>query len=166
MERDAGPPGGARARPDQRLAALHAAADARAGADAHEPGGLEEPEQVAPEDPLRRRRLPRPDREAQLARAGELVGDLEARVAAADDEPAPGREVARLAVGGAAELDDAPDPGAPRSPARAGPGTARSRPRPAVVERTAGQLDPVAARGGAQPGPAAVELDGELEAPA
>ena len=68
---------------------------------------VEVPEQVAPEDPLRQRRLARADRQVHLARSGQLLRDLEARVAAADDEDAPVRYGLRRAVGRAVHLHDA-----------------------------------------------------------
>ena len=87
------------------------------------PVGVEVPEQVAAEDALRQRRLARSDRQVDLARARQLLGDLEAGVAAADHEHRPFGRVARAS--GTRCCGAAPPPGrdARRSPARTGPGT-------------------------------------------
>ena len=69
----------------------------------HEAGGLQEAEQIAAEDPLRQRHLARPDGEVHLAGGGELLGNLEAGVAAANHEH-PAGHVGRRAVVGAVEL--------------------------------------------------------------
>ena len=54
-----------------------------------QPSRHEPPEEVAAEQPLRQWRLARADGEVDAVRGGELLGDLEAGVAAADDENRP-----------------------------------------------------------------------------
>ena len=56
--------------------------------------GLEIAEQVAAEQPLRQRRLPRADGEVHLVRRRELLGDLVAGVAAAHHQHGPAGNVA------------------------------------------------------------------------
>ena len=59
---------------------------------------VELPEEVTPEHALRQRRLARADREQDLVRGRQLLRDLKAGVAAADDEDAAVRYVVRPAV--------------------------------------------------------------------
>ena len=99
VQLDAEPARAARAGADERLALAHAPADPRARRHAHEPERDQPVEQVAPEHPLRQRRLAGADREVHLARRGELLRDLEAGVAAADHEHRPVGQVGRAAVG-------------------------------------------------------------------
>ena len=106
VELDAEAACGARRGADQAVAVLHPPADARVDRLAHQPGGDEEGEDVAPEDALGQRHLAGADGEVDLVGAGELLGDLEAGVAAADHEHGPGRDGVGRAVGRAVELDD------------------------------------------------------------
>ena len=72
------PARGARARSDQRLAVLQAAPQPGGRGDTHDPQALEEVEQVAAEEALRQRHLPRADGQVHLATgAGELLESVE-----------------------------------------------------------------------------------------
>ena len=59
---------------------------------------------TATEDPLRERRLARPDRQVDLVRGRELLGELEAGVAAADDQDRSPSDVLRRSVRAAVDL--------------------------------------------------------------
>ena len=74
---------------------LQPLAEARVHGLAHQAHGLEVAEHVPSEEPLRQRRLARADGEMDLVRPDELLGDLVARVAAADDQRRARREVGR-----------------------------------------------------------------------
>src|SRR5207237_4311358 len=97
---------GARTGANQGVSARQSAADPRVGRLAHRPDLLEIPEQVATENPLRKRRLPRPDRQVNLSGGGELFGDLKAGVASADDQRRTVGKVSRRPVPCAVELED------------------------------------------------------------
>ena len=75
-------------RSDQRLAALRAPAGARIDAYPEQTELRQPPEQVAAEQALRERRLPRADRKGDRVRGRELFRDLETGVSATDDENA------------------------------------------------------------------------------
>ena len=62
-------------------------------------------EQVASEQPLRQRGLPRADGKVHGVRRRQLLGDLKAGVAAADDEDRAAGHAARAAIGGAVRLE-------------------------------------------------------------
>src|SRR4029453_1103700 len=64
------------------------------------------PEQIPPEQALRKRRLARADREDDLVRSRELLCDLEARVAAAHDEYRPFGNVRRSPITRCVRLED------------------------------------------------------------
>jgi len=163
VDRDAGLARGAGAGADQRLAVLHALADAGRDRGVHEAGGFEEAEQVAAEDPLWQRRLARADGEVHFAGAGELLGDLKAGVAAAHHEHPAVRQFAWRAVVGAVELRHVVGE------------LLRDRRDARDLERSGGdhdlvgaqfavdQLDAVAAVVGVERGDPAVELDGQRE---
>ena len=70
------------------------------------PSLLEIPEQVATENPLRERRLPRPDRQVNLSGGGELFGELKASVAATNDQHRAIGKFRRRPVPGAVDLED------------------------------------------------------------
>ena len=97
---------GPRIGPDQRVSSLQSATDPRVCRLAHRPGLLEIPEQVATENPLRERRLPRPDRQVNLTGGGELFGDLKTSVAATNDQHRTIGKVPRRPIPGAMELED------------------------------------------------------------
>ena len=67
---------------------------------------VEVAEDVAAEEALGQRLLARADRQVHLVRRRELLGDLEAGVAAADDEHRAGRDLRRVAVVRAVQLVD------------------------------------------------------------
>src|SRR6185437_633986 len=71
---------------NQGVSARQPATEPRLGRLAHRPDLLEIPEQVATENPLRQRRLPRPDRQMNLSRGRELFGDLKTGIASTDDQ--------------------------------------------------------------------------------
>ena len=98
---------GARAGADQRVAVLQPLTQPRLDRHAHEAAGFEIAEQVAAEQPLRQRGLPRADGEMHLVGRRELFGDLVAGVAAAHHQHGPAGNVGRPAVVGAVHLDDA-----------------------------------------------------------
>ena len=83
---------------------LHPLTDARGHGLVHQAGRLEVAEEVPTEDALRKRRLARADREVDLARLGQLRGDLVAGVPASHDERRARRKVARRAVVAAVQL--------------------------------------------------------------
>ena len=89
---------------DQRLALLQSPSEPRVGRDPHHAERLEEAEDVDARESLREPRLARADGEVDVARGGELLGDLEAGVAATDDEHAPVRHAGRIPVLGAVDL--------------------------------------------------------------
>jgi hypothetical protein len=64
------------------------------------------PEEVAPEQTLRKRALARPDREHDLVRRREFLRDLEAGVPAADDEDGPRWHLVRPAIADRVRLED------------------------------------------------------------
>ena len=66
---------------------------------------VEPPEEVLPQEPLRKRRLARADREVDRPCVRQLVSDLEPRVATADNEDRLLREARRRPVADAVELD-------------------------------------------------------------
>ena len=88
-----------------------------------------------PEDALGQRRLARADRQMHLVGAGELLGDLKARVAATDDEHAAFRDGPRRPIAACCAAGRPPGRGARRSAARTAPGTGRWR-RPPGRPRT------------------------------
>ena len=94
------------ARSDQRVAIPRAASDARLDRLVDEPRFRQPPEEIASEQPLRQRCLPRPNGEVHGPRRGQLHGDLEPCVAAADDHDRPFGNVARTPVARAVHLDD------------------------------------------------------------
>ena len=102
----AGALGGPRARADERVPGGEAAAELRVDALLEDPELAEPPEEVAPADPLRKRHLARSDGEMGLALGRELLGDLEAGVAAAHDEHGPVGELTGVAVAHAVGLKD------------------------------------------------------------
>ena len=78
----------ARARADQRVAVAGRRPKRESTVLSSRPSLGQPPEQVAAEDPLGQRRLPRADGEVHRVRRRELLGDLKAGVAAADHEHA------------------------------------------------------------------------------
>ena len=94
----------ARARPDQRVAAAQLLAQARVARLLQHAELRQPPEEVAAEDPLRKRLLPRPDREVHAVGRRELLRDLVAGVAAAHDEHDLAGDVAGAAIAGAVQL--------------------------------------------------------------
>jgi hypothetical protein len=96
-----------RARTDQCLALMQAAAHAGVADLAHQAGGDEEGEEVATEQPLRQRRLTAADGEVDLVSGHQLLGDLVAGVAAADDQDGTTGDRPGIAVGAAVQLRDA-----------------------------------------------------------
>src|SRR5829696_4103396 len=152
----------ARGRADQRLAVLQPRPEPRLHRLAHQARCLEVAKQVAAQDALRQRGLARADREMDLARSHELLGDLKPRVATADHEHPSRREPVRVAVLAAVELDDL----------RVQP--ARDRRDHRNLERAGGdhhlirlvrpvlELDDVAVARLADGGDAAVELDRQV----
>ena len=96
----------ARARSDQRVAVLQATADPRLDRLVEHAHLRQPPEEVAAEQPLRQRRLSRPDRQVDGMRPRQLLRDLVAGVASADDHDRSRGNLARPAVPGAVRLED------------------------------------------------------------
>src|SRR5919109_3192319 len=80
------PPELARARADQRVAILEPASDPGVDRFLDQARLRQPPEEVASEEPLRQRLLPRADGEVNLVGRGELLRDLVAGVTSADDD--------------------------------------------------------------------------------
>ena len=155
-----------RARADERLPVLQAAAEPRGHRRPHQPSGVEVVEEVAAEEPLRQRGLARADRQVHLpAGVGELLGDLVAGVAAADDQRGPLGDLLRAA--GTSVLCSCIDARVqPLGERRHGtaPGTGRWRSRPAgraTSGRRGRRWNPPSARR-ARRAPGA-QLDGQVE---
>src|SRR5438105_4394927 len=88
-------------RANKSVSALEPTADPSVSRLADQAGLVEIPEQVATENPLRERRLPRPDRQVNLAGRGELLGDLKAGVASTDHQHRTVGKIPRRPVPGA-----------------------------------------------------------------
>src|SRR3954453_6715217 len=90
--------------PDERLPVLHPLTDRRGHGLVHQAGRLQVAEEVPTEDALRKRRLARANREVDLARLGQLRGDLEPGVPTSHDERGARWQAARRPVVAAVQL--------------------------------------------------------------
>ena len=95
-----------RARADQRVSSPQLPTEPRFDRRVEETAVRQPPEEISAEQSLRERRLPRADGEDNPARARELLRDLEARVAAADDEHRACGHVRGFAIARAVRLED------------------------------------------------------------
>src|SRR5918995_1036210 len=95
-----------RAGADQRLSISQLPTEPRFDGCIEETGLRQPPEEIAAKQSLRERRLPRADGKHNPAGVRQLLGDLEPRVAAADDEHRTFRHVRGFAVTRAVRLED------------------------------------------------------------
>ena len=106
MQDDAAAPRTPRAGADEGVAGLYPPPEARVRRLAQRAHRIEPAEDVAAEQALWQRLLARAQRQVNLVRRAELLGDLVAGIAAADDEHAAVGDLRRVAVGRALDLDD------------------------------------------------------------